>query len=135
MVKIAALPGKKVVKKRTKKFARHFSNRFIKIRNSSWRQIHGIDSRVRRRFKGTIPQPKIGFGSDKATKHKLPNGFYKFVVYNVKELELLMMHNRTYAAEIAHSVSSQKRKAIVERAEQLNIKVTNGNAKLRTDDA
>ena len=124
-----------IVKKRTKKFARHFSNRFMKIRNSSWRKIHGIDSRVRRRFKGTIPMPKIGYGSDKKTRHRLPSGFYKFVVNNVSELELLMMHNRTYAAEIAHSVSSQKRKAIVERAEQLNIKVTNANARLRAEEA
>ena len=65
MVKVAALDKPTIVKKRTKKFARHFSNRFMKIRNSSWRKIHGIDSRVRRRFKGTIPMPKIGYGSDK----------------------------------------------------------------------
>ena len=135
MVKVAALDKPTIVKKRTKKFARHFSNRFMKIRNSSWRKIHGIDSRVRRRFKGTIPMPKIGYGSDKKTRHRLPRGFYKFVVNNVSELELLMMHNRTYAAEIAHSVSSQKRKAIVERAEQLNIKVTNANARLRAEEA
>ena len=38
--------------------------------------------------------PNIGYGSDKKTRHYLPNGFKKFVVNNVKELELLMMHNR-----------------------------------------
>lgn len=57
-----------IVKKRTKKFARHFSNRFIKIRNSSWRKVHGIDSRVRRRFKGAIPMPNIGYGTKTATR-------------------------------------------------------------------
>lgn len=33
-------------------------------------------------------------GSDKRTRNLLPNGFYKFLVHNVKELELLLMHNR-----------------------------------------
>lgn len=33
-------------------------------------------------------------GSDKRTRNILPNGFYKFLVHNVKELELLLMHNR-----------------------------------------
>ncbi len=68
--------------------------------------------------------PNIGYGSNSKTRHMLPNGvcyrrwnqlqpyhlaaslymllrrpfayagFFKFVVSNVKELELLMMHNR-----------------------------------------
>lgn len=94
MVNVSSVNKKRVVKKYTKSFERHQHQQFWRIGRSSWRKSKGKDSRVRRRFKGTIVQPKIGFGSDKTTRHLLPNGFYKFLVHNPKELELLLMHNR-----------------------------------------
>jgi large subunit ribosomal protein L32e len=94
MVNVSSVNKRNIVKKRTKSFERHQHQQFFRIGRSSWRKQKGIDSRVRRRFKGTIPQPKIGFGSDKATRNLLPNGFYKFLVHNPRELELLLMHNR-----------------------------------------
>jgi ribosomal protein L32E len=88
-------PLKKVksVKKRTKHFARHQSDRKIAV-GESWRRPKGIDNRVRRKYKGIQPMPNVGYGTNAKTRHNLPSGFKKFVVSNVKDLELLMMHSR-----------------------------------------
>ncbi|KAJ7345515.1 hypothetical protein JRQ81_001465 [Phrynocephalus forsythii] len=98
----------KIVKKRTKKFICHQSDRYVKIKRN-WRKPRGIDNRVRRRFKGQILMPNIGYGINKKTKHKLPSGFRTFLVHIVKELEMLMMSNK-----------SLNRKVIVERAAGCN---------------
>jgi len=44
------------------------------------------------------------------------------------------MNNRVYSAEIAHNVNVQNRKAIVKRAAELNVRVTNGSARLRKEE-
>ena len=87
------------------------------------------------------------------TRHLLPNGLKKFLVSNVRELDLLLMHNKSFAAEIAHNVSSRNRTTILERyvlsametacllicfssrrAKVLNVKVTNPAARLRSEE-
>lgn len=80
-----------------------------------------------------------------------PSGHKAFLVSNVNDVELLLMHNRTHAAEyalpsisldqllanhvfrIAHNVSSRKRVDIIARAKQLGVKVTNPKAKVTTE--
>nr|XP_046169183.1 60S ribosomal protein L32-like [Oncorhynchus gorbuscha] len=133
MPALRPLKRPKIVKKRVKKFIRHQSDRYVKVKQN-WRKPRGIDNRVRRRFKGQMLMPNIGYGSNKKTKHMLPSGFRKFLVHNIRELEVLMMSNKTHAAEIAHNVSSKNRKLIVERAAQLAIKITNPNARLRSEE-
>ncbi|KAI9202092.1 ribosomal protein L32e [Polychytrium aggregatum] len=127
---VSPIQKKTIIKKRRASFNRFHSERFMRV-DASWRKPRGIDNRVRRRFKGNIAMPKIGYGSNAATRHLLPNGFKKFVVSNVADLELLLMHNRAYVAEIAHNVSSRKRIQIVERAKQLDVKVSNAGGRLR----
>uniref|UniRef100_G3QFC3 Ribosomal protein L32 n=1 Tax=Gorilla gorilla gorilla TaxID=9595 RepID=G3QFC3_GORGO len=117
MATLRPLVKPKIIKKRTK---------FIRLQ--------GIDDRVHRRFKGQILMPNISYGSNKKTKHMLPSGFQKFLVHNVKELEVLLMCNKTYCAEIAYNVSSKNCKAIMERATQLAIRVTNPNARLHSEE-
>merc|ERR1712179_643361 len=124
----------KIVKKKTTKFKRHQSDLFARV-GESWRRPKGIDSRVRRKFKGKVLMPNIGYGSNKKTRHMLPDGFKKFLINNVSDLELLMMYNRTYAAEVAHSASRKTREAILERAKVLDIKVTNASARMQSEES
>merc|ERR1711936_898740 len=123
----------KIVKKRTKKFIRHQSDRYDKLKRN-WRKPKGIDNRVRRKFKGMYLMPNIGYGSAAKTRHMMPSGFKKVLVHNVKELEVLMMSNKTYCAEIARGVSAKNRKTLVERAAQLAIRITNPNARIRSEE-
>eukprot|EP00124_Ichthyophonus_hoferi_P001273 Ihof_evm10s62 gene=Ihof_evmTU10s62 len=79
---VSAIKTVRIVKKRTKKFTRHQSDRYHGI-DSNWRKPKGIDNRVRRRFKGQFVMPSIGFGSNTKTRDCMPDGFKKFLVNNV----------------------------------------------------
>ncbi|KAL7413325.1 ribosomal protein L32e [Mrakia frigida] len=122
-----------IVKKRTLKFKRHQSDRYHGVKES-WRKPKGIDNRVRRRFKGQLPMPKIGYGSNHLTRHLTPGGYKVVLVHNAREVDLLLMHSGRFAAEIAHAVSSKKRIEILARAKVMGVKVTNAGAKLRTEE-
>merc|ERR1711879_752748 len=74
----------------------------------NWRRPKGIDNRVRRKFKGMYKMPNIGYGSAANTRHMLPSGFKKVLVHNVKELEVLMMTNKTFCAECPWSLRQEQ---------------------------
>ena len=118
----------KIVKKKKNTFNRFEFDRYKRVRRN-WRRPHGIDCRVRRRYRGTQRCPKIGYGSNKKTRFLLPNYKLKYVVHNMKELECLMMNNEKYCAEIAATVGAVLRKYMLKRAKELNINITNTKSK------
>ena len=89
----------KIIKKRTKKFIWHQSDQYVKIQQNWWK-FRDTDNRMYRKFKGQILMPNICYGSNKKTKHMLPSDFWKFLVHHVKELEVLLMCNKSYCVEM-----------------------------------
>ena len=51
----------------------------------------------------------IGSKQAKRTRHMLPSGLKKLLIRNESDMELLLMHNRTYCGEIAQGISALKR--------------------------
>jgi len=76
--------------------------------------------------------PSIGYGSNKKTKYMMPSGHKAFLVQNPTDVDLLLMHNKTFAAEIGHAVSSRKRVEIIAKAKALGVKVINPKGRVRT---
>mmetsp|Transcript_45131 Transcript_45131/g.113116 ORF Transcript_45131/g.113116 Transcript_45131/m.113116 type:complete len:126 (+) Transcript_45131:5977-6354(+) len=113
-----------VVKKKIKKFNRHHSDRYKRLKKN-WRKPKGIDSCVRRRFKGRTLMPNIGYGSDNRTKNFLKNGLFKVRIENIKELKSLAMSNKKISIEISKNISSFKKKKITDLALFMDIKINN----------
>ena len=80
---------------------------------------------MRRKFRGALRTPKVGYGSNRKTRHLLQNYKLKFVVHNLDELECLLMNNSKYCAEIASTVGAVKRISILKRAKEMGINITN----------
>lgn len=51
----------------------------------------------------------IGYGTNKKHRNVLPNGFKKFHIKNLNDVEMLLMNNRVYCGELAANLSARKR--------------------------
>ena len=53
---------------------------------------------------------QIGYGSNKKTRFLMPSGHKAFLVHNDRDIDLLLMHNQTFAAEyVVLGVKSKSR--------------------------
>ena len=127
---VQPLNRRKIVKKITYIPARFQSDRFKRV-DPSHRKVRGIDCSTRRRFRGRQKEMKVGNKQDHKTRHFLANGFKKLLITNEADVEMLLMNNRVYCGEIAQGISVVKRLRIVQRAKELNVRLTNAQARAK----
>jgi large subunit ribosomal protein L32e len=131
---VVAINRKRVEKKRTKRFTRFESEDYPHKLRPSWRKPHGIDNRMRRKFKGNKPLVQIGYRNNRNTRYAAKDGLKRFLVTNAADLEILLMNNRAYAGTIAHNISGRKRAVLIKRAAELDVKLTNPKARVTKEE-
>lgn len=109
-------------RKRNVKFIRQESWRYLRIKDS-WRRPKGKGSRMRRKIRGWPRIVSAGFGNSRRLRGIHPSGLKETLVYNLNDLEGL--DSAKEAVRIASTVGEKKALEIMNKAEELNLKVLN----------
>lgn len=103
-----------------KKFRRQSRRKSVK---DAWRKPRGINSKKRRAERYTGKMPKIGYKKPKEKRGLHPSGYEDILIKNENDLEDL--DPETQAARISAKLGKRKRKKVIEKAEEKNIKILN----------
>jgi large subunit ribosomal protein L32e len=90
---------------------------------SSWRKPKGTHSRARRKEKDAAPMPNPGYRKPSEIRGLHPSGYRDVIVNRPEDLEEL--DPETDAARIASKVGGRKREQIVDKADDLGVKLLN----------
>ncbi len=104
------------------KFRRQNWFRYKRL-GEKWRRPRGIHSKMRRHFKYRIPVVQVGFRGPASVRGLHPSGFEEILVYNPANLEDI--DPKVQAIRISSKVGDKKREMIVEKADELKIRVLN----------
>ena len=110
------------VRQNRPKFLRQESWRYIRV-GYSWRKPKGSDSKMRLRKKGWPSLVKIGHRSPVKARGLHPSGFNDILVFTNQDLERL--NRETDAVRLASGLGARKRREIVDRANELGLKILN----------
>ena len=112
---------RKLQKTKKPDFVRQESWRYKRVK-SSWRRPRGRDSRMRKKDAGWPKSVSIGYRSPVKVRGIHPSGFEEILIHNTKDLEKVNSKN---VVRIGHTVGLKKRLMIIEKANELNLRVLN----------
>ncbi|MHA1377747.1 MAG: 50S ribosomal protein L32e [Candidatus Helarchaeota archaeon] len=113
---------KEEMNKKRPKFVRYESWRYKRVKQP-WRRARGIDSRLRRKEKGIIKSPNVGYRTPKKIRGLHPTGYEVVIVHNINDLQNL--DPKKHIAIISRRVGKFKKAQILLEADELNILVSN----------
>jgi large subunit ribosomal protein L32e len=121
------LAARKKVAQRRPKFIRQESWRYYRLAEN-WRKPKGKDNKMRKQKSGMPAIVKVGYRGPRAARGLHPSGYSDNLVHNTAQLAAL--DPKKDAARIGRTVGKKKRIEIINKAEELGVKVLNpGNLK------
>ena len=105
-----------------KKFKRQNKSEYKRVKES-WRKPKGMDSKMRKEKKGKPPLVKVGYRKPKSERNIHPSGYREVLVHNSNDLEEVNPDDQ--AIRIASTVGGRKKKEILNKADEEDIKVLN----------
>lgn len=105
------------------KFRRKDSTGMKKRLGDKWRKPRGLKNAQRKKKKGQIAMPNIGYGSPKSERGLHPSGLRDVLVHTPSALASL--DKSKDAVRIGSSVGTRKRLLIVKEAKKLGLRVLN----------
>jgi len=118
----ALVAKRKEISKNRPAFVRQESWRYVRI-HPEWRKPKGVDNKVRRQDKGWPALVRVGYRGPVAARGLHPSGHYDVLVYRAKDLDALVPGRDV--ARIGGTVGAKKRDTILERANELGLRVVN----------
>ena len=88
-----------------------------------WRKPRGMHSKLREHLSWRPPNVDAGYRSPRAVRGLHPSGFREVMVYNPADLEKIDVEKE--AGRISSRVGSRKRIMILEKADELGVKLLN----------
>ena len=113
---------RKEIKKRRPNFKAYESWRYKRVK-SRWRKAQGIDSNVRKKKKGVIKSPNIGYRGPKKVRGLHPTGLEEVLIQNIADLENI--NRKKQIIKIASTIGAKKRRIILDLADEKRILVSN----------
>ncbi len=89
-----------------------------------WRRPRGIDNKQREKFNKSGALPNIGYRNSKDIRDIHPSGFYEVLITCEKDLEKVI-DTEGIAVRLASKIGKKKREMLVNKINELNLKLLN----------
>jgi large subunit ribosomal protein L32e len=96
---------------------------YLKKVGRVWRRPKGTHTKLKVMEKNKGFMPNVGYGAPRELRYLHPSGLKEVLIQNLKDLEKIDKEKE--AIMISHTIGEKKRKVIVNKANELKIKILN----------